>query len=85
VRRALRTLGAAAVFLFGLVTCGPGGPAPTSDADCRKHSGCRQNGQCTFNRSTKKCVVGSNQDCADSVICGTQNRCKQVGDSCGTE
>ncbi len=74
---------AAALFVFGLATCGPSGPPATNDADCRASAGCREKGQCTFNRNTKKCVVGSNEDCANAVICGTQNKCKKAGDVCG--
>jgi hypothetical protein len=82
ISSALALVGGAFVVL---ASCGPRGPAPTNDAECRAAAGCRQSGQCTFNRSTKKCIVGSNKDCADSVICGTQNRCIQVGETCGKE
>jgi len=84
-----RRVGVMAALFMGAVSlasaCEDLGPPAASDADCRARPACRKVGQCTLNRSTKKCVVGSNQDCADSAICGTQNRCIQVGETCGKE
>lgn len=87
--RRARGLAVGTLFAFVLASCGPSGallgPEPTNDAECRASAACHQKGQCAFNRSTKKCVVGSNEDCAASDLCGKQNRCKKVGDSCGAE
>ncbi len=64
--------------------CGPTDSA-TNDAECRAAEACQAHGRCTFHRGQKKCVVGSSEDCAGSRICQKENRCRKVGEICGSE
>lgn len=67
---------------IALVSCEPGGIAPSSSADCAAAGACSKSGRCSFDPKSKRCVVGSNADCARADICHIDQRCRMVGDTC---
>lgn len=84
-----RTQIAAAALAWGAVVllawgCRPSDPKPESTADCKASRVCEEQGRCTMDYDTRKCVVGSSEDCAQSKICQKERRCYKVGDVCGS-
>lgn len=62
--------------------CRPSDPEPESTADCQASRVCEEQGRCTMDYATRKCVVGSNADCAQSKACQKDRLCYKVGDFC---
>ncbi|MBK6518710.1 MAG: hypothetical protein IPM79_36390 [Polyangiaceae bacterium] len=73
-----------AAVLGLLLSCRPKAE-PTNDAECAAAEACQTHGRCTFHIQTKKCVVGSSDDCQKARICHKENLCTKVGDACGKE
>lgn len=78
----MRRVGALALLCAALSTCSAGNPTASSDAECKARSTCRTHGRCSLDYQTKKCVVGSDDDCAQSNLCHKENMCRKVDDSC---
>lgn len=60
----------------------PERPAESS-AECASRGACTKSGRCTLDPKSKKCVVGSDSDCARADICHVERRCRKVGSACG--
>ncbi len=80
-RHRARLDAAAVAAVLALASC-EGGSDPASSKDCAAAGACSKSGRCTFDPKTKRCVVGSDADCARSDICHIDQRCRRVGDTC---